>query len=330
MDFSKLKKTFVIAEIGQNHQGSLDTAKYLIKTAKDCGADCVKFQKSDIHEKFNKSALSRPYESPHSFGLTYGEHKRFLEFSEEEYRQLKEYACELGILFTASAMDVNSLDFLINLGVPFIKIGSGDANNYLLIEKAARSGIPLVVSTGMQGWDTVKEIHAIISKWHNNFALLHCISSYPTPLAQINLNCIKLYQSEFPDTIVGYSGHELGVHVIERHITLDKTQKGSDHKCSLDPKEFEDLVKGIRSVEMALGEPIKKFQECEKSCYEKLGKTLVYRRNLRKNHIVRRDDLNVKVAEPKGIDGAVIDDIIGKSLRKDVEEDQSVLSQDFL
>jgi len=163
---------YIIAEIGQNHQGSVDTAKQLIKVAKDCGADCVKFQKSDFSAKFTASVLSRRYDSPHAFGLTYGEHKRFLEFSVEQYKELIAYAQSLSIDFSASAMDeVNliikfetpeknifqklfhiyskvSLDVLVQLEVPFIKIGSGDANNFHLLVKAAKTQLPIIYSTG--------------------------------------------------------------------------------------------------------------------------------------------------------------------------------------
>jgi sialic acid synthase len=139
---------FIIAEIGQNHQGDVNIAKELIKMAKDCGADCVKFQKSDLPIKFTKSVLERAYDSPHAFGHSYGDHKRFLEFSPDEYRELMTYATSLNIPFSASAMDESSLDFLVKLGVPFIKIGSGDANNFLLLEKAAKTQLPVIYSTG--------------------------------------------------------------------------------------------------------------------------------------------------------------------------------------
>ena len=139
---------FIIAEIGQNHQGDVNVAKQLIKTAKDCGADCVKFQKSHLTTKFTKSVLERTYDSPHAFGNTYGDHKRFLEFSADQYQDLKQYAASLNILFSASAMDESSLDFLVQLGVPFIKIGSGDANNFLLLEKVAKTRLPVIYSTG--------------------------------------------------------------------------------------------------------------------------------------------------------------------------------------
>ncbi|KAJ8952931.1 hypothetical protein NQ318_006548 [Aromia moschata] len=335
------EKTFVIAEIGQNHQGDINLAKKLIKTALECGADCVKFQKSCLSEKFSKLALNRNYESPNSFGKTYGEHKAFLEFSQAQYRELQKYSDELGMFFTASAMDIKSLDFLANINVPFIKIGSGDANNLPLIERASQKDIPLVISTGMQDFATVKNIYRLVSRYHKKFALLHCISAYPTPYEDINLNVINLYKREFSDITIGYSGHELGIHIttaavalgskiIERHLTLDKTQKGSDHKCSLDPQEFHQLVNNIRTLESAMGQPIKIMQISELPCYQKLGKTLVYVKSLPKGHKLDFEELNVKVAEPKGIDGSKLSEVIGQMLVLDVEEDESVLSKHLL
>ncbi|KAG5892653.1 hypothetical protein JTB14_025447 [Gonioctena quinquepunctata] len=335
------EKTFIIAEIGQNHQGDLSTAKQLIKTAKECGADCAKFQKTDFHGKFNKEALDRPYTSSHSFGLTYGEHKAFLEFSENEFRALQEYAEDIGILFTASAMDTQSLDFLVNINVPFVKLGSGDANNFLLIENAARKNVPLVISTGMQSFNTVKEIYNLVSKYHKKFAILHCVSSYPAPFEDINLNVINLYKSQFSDIFIGYSGHELGTHIstaavalgcniIERHLTLDKNQKGSDHKCSLEPREFQELVFNIRTLEKAMGQPIKILRQSERPCYEKLGKTLVYAKPLKKGSKLDFHDLLTKVAEPKGIDGAEIWNTAGRLLSRDVFKDESVLPEHFM
>ncbi|KAJ8984650.1 hypothetical protein NQ317_009878 [Molorchus minor] len=307
----------------------------------DCGVDCVKFQKTCLEEKFNRTALNRLYDSPNSFGKTYGEHKSFLEFSEDQFKDLQKYAEKLEIFFTASAMDMKSLDFLADINVPFIKIGSGDANNFLLIEKAAKNGIPLVISTGMQTFDTVQQIYNTVSNYHKKFAILHCVSAYPTPFEDVNLNVINSYKKEFSDIPIGYSGHELGIHIsiaavtlgckiIERHLTLDKSQKGSDHICSLDPMEFKTLVDNIRTLEKAMGKNYKYVQNSELPCYQKLGKTLVYTKDLIKGHKLDIHDLNVKVAEPKGIDGAKLNLVIGKVLSVDVRHDDSVLSEHLL
>ncbi|XP_050524582.1 sialic acid synthase [Daktulosphaira vitifoliae] len=252
---------YIIAEIGQNHQGDIMMAKKLIKLAKKCGADCVKFQKTCINEKFTALALYQPYVSKNSFGATYGEHKQFLEFSDEQFRELKKYAVKkVGIHFTSSAMDLASLDFLLSLKVPFIKIGSGESGNVQLLEKAAKANIPLVISTGMQTLDDIHITYQVVNRYHNKFALLHCVSAYPTPPEEANINMIKTLRKCFPNIFIGYSGHEigscittasvaLGAKIIERHITLDRNMKGSDHICSLDPSQFSKLVRDIRYIE---------------------------------------------------------------------------------
>ncbi|KAJ0050617.1 hypothetical protein NL108_004967, partial [Boleophthalmus pectinirostris] len=246
----------------------------------DCGADCAKFQKSELECKFNKRALERPYNSKHSWGKTYGEHKRYLEFSHDQYRELKKYAQEIGIFLTASGMDEMATEFLHELGVPFFKVASCDANNFLYLEKAATKGRPLVISSGMQSMETMRRVYQTVKKHNQNFTILQCTSAYPLDPKDAHLNVIKEYQKEFPDIPIGYSGHEQGIYIsvaavamgaklVERHVTLDKTWKGNDHEASLDPSELAELVRAIRLVEMALGSPTKLMLPSEKNCHDK-------------------------------------------------------------
>ncbi|KAL5274532.1 NANS family protein [Megaselia abdita] len=341
---------FFIAEIGQNHQGNLKVAKQMILEAKRIGCDCVKFQKSDLNAKFTKTALERVYISKDSWGETYGDHKRFLEFSIEEYKELQEYADTVGILFTASAMDEQSLEMLDSLKVPFIKIGSGDANNFKLLKKAAQLQAPLIISTGMQTINTVKEIARIMEvAQKTNFALMHCVSSYPTSPNNCRLKTIPLLQKMFPNVHIGYSGHEIGIEIssaainlgariIERHFTLGKGQKGSDHKCSLLPEEFEELIHRTRLGYQPVGQEVsvalediedKIILDCEMNCRNKLGKSLVYKRALNKDDVIQEDDISVKVSEPFGITGEQVFEVIGKVLKRNVREDDNVYFTDF-
>lgn len=206
------EKIFIIAEVGQNHQGDIELAKRMIASAKENGADCVKFQKSCLCEKFTWSALNRPYNNPNSWGRTYGEHKKHLEFTIEQYKLLQAYANEVDILFTASAMDIISLRQLNDLNVPFIKIGSGDANNIPLIVEAAQMSVPLVISTGMQTEEIIGQIVKIMREnGKKNYCLMHCVSSYPTQPEDAYLRLLELYREWFPDVLLGYSGHEQGI-----------------------------------------------------------------------------------------------------------------------
>lgn len=206
------QRIFVIAEIGQNHQGDIEIAKRMIADAKAAGADCVKFQKSCLNEKFTKNALTRTYDGPNSWGRTYGEHKEYLEFSIEQYKLLQAFANEQNIIFTASAMDIQSLQDLEDLNVPVIKIGSGDANNIPLLEKAATFQTPLIISTGMQDERMVQRIVEIMhTNGKKNYCLLHCVSAYPTLPQHVNLRLLCTYRESFPDICLGYSGHEQGI-----------------------------------------------------------------------------------------------------------------------
>ncbi|XP_034399360.1 N-acetylneuraminic acid synthase a [Cyclopterus lumpus] len=329
---------FVIAEIGQNHQGDIEIAKKMIKMAKDCGADCAKFQKSELDHKFNKKALERPYTSVHSWGETYGEHKRHLEFSHEQYRELQKYADEVGIFFTASGMDEMAVEFLHEINVPFFKVGSGDNNNFPYLKNTAMKGRPMVVSTGMQSMETIRRVYKTVKEHNPNFVMLQCTSAYPLEPEDVNLRVLTAYQKEFPDIPIGYSGHEsginisvaavaLGAKVIERHVTLDKTLKGNDHTASLLPSELAEMIRSIRLVERALGTGNKQMLPCEKPCFDKLGKSLVAKVRIPKGTVLTQDMLAVKVAEPMGIAAEDIFKMVGKTVTKDVEEDESLLPE---
>ncbi|XP_068448509.1 sialic acid synthase-like [Clinocottus analis] len=329
---------FIIAEIGQNHQGDIEIAKKMIKMSKDCGADCAKFQKSELEHKFNKKALERPYTSTHSWGKTYGEHKRHLEFSHEQYRELKKYAEQVGICFTASGMDEMAVEFLHELNVPFFKVGSGDTNNFPYLQKTAMKGRPMVVSSGMQSMDTMRRVYKTVKEHNQNFAILQCTSAYPLEAEDVNLRVLTEYQKEFPDIPIGYSGHEsginisvaavaLGAKIIERHVTLDKTWKGNDHHASLLPSELSELVRSIRLVERALGTGVKEMLPCEKPCHDKLGKSLVAKIKIPKGTVLTQDMLAVKVAEPMGVAAEDIFKMVGMIVTEDVEEDESLLPE---
>ncbi|KAM9314124.1 N-acetylneuraminate-9-phosphate synthase-like [Pholidichthys leucotaenia] len=327
---------FIIAEIGQNHQGDIEIAKKMIKVAKDCGADCAKFQKSELEHRFTNKALARPYVSKNSFGKTYGDHKRHLEFSHEHYRELKKYAEEVGIFLTASGMDEKAVDFLHELNVPFFKVASADTNNLPYLEKTAKKGRPMVISSGMQNMETMRQVYKTVKKHNPNFTILQCTSAYPLAPENVNLRMITEYQTEFPDIPIGYSGHEsgieislaavaLGAKVLERHITLNKTWKGSDHEASLDPGELAELVRCVRVVERSLGSCIKQMLPCEHACHDKLGKSVVAKGKIPKGTIITLDMLAVKVAEPMGVPPEDIFQLVGKTVIDDVEDEDSVM-----
>ncbi|KAL3996198.1 taste receptor type 1 member 3 [Sarotherodon galilaeus] len=293
---------FIIAEIGQNHQGDIEIAKKMIKMAK-------------------QASLGAPYNSKHSWGKTYGDHKRHLEFSHDQYRELKKMAVE----------------FLHELDVPFFKVASCDANNFPYLEKTAKKGRPMVISTGMQSMETIRRVYKTVKEHKQNFTLLQCTSAYPLDPKEVNLSVIKTFQEEFPDVPIGYSGHEQGIYitvaavgmgakVVERHVTLDKTWKGNDHEASLEPSELAELVRAIRLVETAMGSPVKQMLPCEKTCHDKLGKSVIAKVAISKGTVLRLDMFAVKVGEPKGIPPENMQNLVGKKIKVDVKEDDSILA----
>ncbi|CAJ1054215.1 Hypothetical predicted protein [Xyrichtys novacula] len=329
---------FIIAEIGINHQGDVEIAKKMIKMAKDCGADCAKFQKSILEYKFNKRALERPYNSKHSWGASYGEHKRHLEFNKEQYEELQKYANEVGIFFTASAMDEMAVEFLDDMNVPFIKVGSNDTNNFPYLEKTAKTGRPMVVSSGMQSLETMRKVYKTLKKHDVNFTILQCTSCYPLEVQDVHLRVIPEYQKEFPDIPIGYSGHEsgigisigavaMGAKVLERHVTFDKTWKGNDHAASLEPSELAEMIRSIRALELAFGNGYKQIWPCEEPFRRKLGKSVVARVKIPKGETLTEKMLTVKVAEPIGIPAEEIYELLGKTVQQDIEQDDSVLPE---
>lgn len=333
---------FIIAECGQNHQGDINIAMDMIyKVAHEIKADCVKFQKSDLNKKFNYKALNRPYLSQHSWGSTYGQHKTHLEFTDEQFHNLQLYALNQGIIFASSAMDINSIEFLVQMDLPFLKIGSGDVNNFPLLQVAASKNKPLIISTGMHDIHVIQQSYSLVSSINSKIGLLHCVSSYPTPFEEINLKVLTDYQNRFPLAVIGYSSHDqgnevsigavaLGAKIIEKHYTLDKSMKGTDHSSSLNTNQFCNLVNQIRNVEQALkGTGIKQRCECEASCYKKLGKSIVSSKYLLKGTQITHDSIDIKVTEPFGIEAHEINKIIGKKLKNDIGFDESIEYEDL-
>ncbi|XP_075458563.1 N-acetylneuraminate-9-phosphate synthase isoform X2 [Ascaphus truei] len=231
-----------------------------------------------------------------------------------------------------------AVEFLHELSVPFFKVGSGDTNNLPYIKKTAQKGRPMVISSGMQSMDTMRRVYEIVKPINPNFCILQCTSAYPLRPEDVNLNVMKEYQSAFPDIPIGYSGHEsgiaitvaavaLGAKVVERHVTLDKTWKGTDHQASLEPAELAELVRSIRTVEKAMGSTIKRLLPCEMACHNKLGKSVVAKVRIPAGTVLTLKMLTVKVAEPHGFPPEEIFDLEGKTVKRVIEEDETVIEE---
>ena len=331
--------TFVIAEIGINHQGDVDIAKKLITKAKEAGADAVKFQKRTITRILTKEGLEMPYDNRNSFGKTYGEHKYALELSEDDYRELLSFSTNFDVEFLASGWDEESIDFLDELGVSFFKMASADLTNFPLLEHVAKKGKPMILSTGMADMNIVKAAVDLVGKFNNQIGVLQCTSTYPAQFSEINLNVIHTYQQEFPNTVVGYSGHEhgiaipiaavaLGARIVERHFTLDRTMKGGDHAASLEPQGFTKMVRDIRHIEDAMGIFQKEVQESELSVFKKLAKSIVSNMDIPENTPITREMLTTK-GPGNGINPMKMNDIIGKTVKTNIAEDMVIKEEDI-
>lgn len=323
--------TFVIAEVGINHNGEVELAKQLIDAAVEAGADAVKFQKRTIEELLTKEGLERPYDSPNAFAPTYGEHRKKLEFSEDEYKELLDYTEEKGILFFASVWDHGSTDFMNRLGVHAYKIPSADVINYPLLEYVAQKNKPVLISTGMSTLEEVEGAVRTIAPHNNRIIIFHCISLYPAPEDKIDLYVMDVLKRRFRPHPVGYSGHESdllptlaavarGAHIIERHLTLDKTMKGSDHSGSLEPDEFKELVYSIRRIENILGKKRKIIYEELEPLRTKLAKSIVAKVDIPKGAKISKDMLTAK-SPGDGIPPYKIKELIGKRAKADIAAD---------
>ena len=254
--------TFVIAEIGINHNGDINIAKQLIKHAFEAGCDAVKFQKRTIDVVYTKEELSMPRET--TFGTTNGELKNGLEFCNDEYAEIDRYCKELGIIWFASPWDEEAVDFIENFNVACYKLASASLTDDNLLKHVRSKHKPIILSVGMSTEDEIK--HAVEILGENELILLHTVSTYPAKIENLNLNAMKTLIELYPDVPIGYSGHErellpsiaavaMGACVIERHFTLDKTMWGSDQSASIEPQEMKKMICDIRSVEKAMGRP---------------------------------------------------------------------------
>src|SRR6266508_3952070 len=229
---------YVIAEIGHNHQGSLEQAKAMLTMAKDCGVNAVKLQKRANRTLYTREFFEQPYDNEFSFGPTYGEHREALELGRDEYVQVQRYAREIGITFFATPFDFESADFLAELDVPAYKLASADLVNTPLLRHVAAFGKPMLLSTGGATTEDVDRAVEVVAPINRQLCILQCTASYPADYAELDLRVIETYRERYPDFVIGYSGHQngismalvaymLGARVIEKHFTLNHAWKGT-------------------------------------------------------------------------------------------------------
>ena len=322
---------YVIAEIGHNHQGSVDKAREMFREAKLAGAHAVKLQKRDNRGLYTRAAYNKPYDNENSFGATYGEHREFLEFGLKAYKELQAYAAELGIDFFSTAFDRASADFLEALDVPAYKIASGDLKSTPLLKHVAKFGKPMIVSTGGATLDDVKRAYDTIMPINPQLAILQCTAGYPAAFEELDLRVIGTYREHFPKAVIGFSSHDngiampvaaymLGARVVEKHFTLNRAMKGTDHAFSLEPVGLRKLVRDLDRTFKAMGDGQKKIYESERAPIIKMGKSLVIGRDLPAGHVLTAEDIVMK-SPGGGIPPYDLEKVLGRVTLKPLFED---------
>ena len=339
-DFLDNDKTFIIAEVGVNHNGNIKKAKKLIDAAAEAGVDAVKFQTFNTDKLVTKNAPKANYqnETTNQNESQYDMLKK-LELSKNDHEVLIKYCKKKNIKFMSTPFSFDTVDLLEEVDIDLYKIGSSDTNNLPLLKYIAEKDKPIILSTGMSTLTEVSEaVDTILSIGNERLVLLHRVSNYPAQYENINLKAMETMKKAF-NMEVGYSDHTLdievpiaavarGAKVIEKHFTLDKSMEGPDHKASLNPLELKKMVKSIRNVEKALGRLIKKPSVNEKQNKKTVRKSLVINKEKSKGDIIKENDIEIK-RPGTGIEPKYLDIIVGMKLINNTNKDQVLHWDDF-
>jgi sialic acid synthase len=326
---------YVIAEIGHNHQGNVETAKELFRAAKECGVNAVKLQKRDNKTLFTREMFNKPYENENSFGATYGEHREALEFGLKEYKELQKYAKEIGITMFATAFDFKSADFLHELRMPAFKLASGDLTNIPLLKHIAAFKKPMILSTGGGTMADVERAYEAIMPINQQLCIMQCSAGYPPAYEEINLRVISTFRERFPNVVIGFSAHDsgiamalagyvLGSRMVEKHFTLHRAMKGTDHAFSLERSGMRRMVRDMQRARIALGDGVKRSYPSEKAPLLKMAKKLVAARDLPEGHRLTRHDVAIK-SPSDGLPPWELDNVIGKVITRALAEDDNIV-----
>jgi len=342
--------TYVIGEIGQNHNGSVDLAKLLVEIAARPvkeqlfgldlkPMDAVKLTKRDLKEELSASQMARPYNSPHSFGKTYGEHRAFLELSDEEHYEVYKYAKSYNLDFVETLCSKGCLTLLKLFTPDRLKVASRDLTNLPLLDLMAETKIPIILSTGMAGKKELDDAINVITKHHDNISILHCVSQYPTEPKNANLKTITYLQKNYPQYTVGYSDHTIGISapiaavamgakIIEKHITIDRNMKGTDQAGSLGIDGIYRMMRDIRIIEMSMGEEDIFIDPSVKAAKEKLERSIATKREIKAGEKITEDDIHL-LSPGDGFKWHEKDAVVGKIAKRDIPKDE-IIYPDFI
>ncbi len=343
-----MQKTYIIGEIGQNHNGSVDLAKLIIDLASRevsnqyfgvtyPGMDAVKLTKRDLEQELTKSEMNRVYNSPNSFGKTYGEHREYLELSDKEHFEIYKYAKLKGLDFVETLCAPGTLS-LLNLFTPDkLKVASRDLTNLPLLSAMAETKIPMILSTGMGGKKEIDDALETITVYHSNIAILHCVSQYPTEPQNVNLNTIIYLQKNYPEYIIGYSDHTIGIatpvaavamgaRIIEKHITIDRRLKGTDQAGSLGPDGVNRMIRDIRILDESIGVEDVFIAEGVVEAKAKLERSVASKRKLSKGEVISENDIHL-LSPGTGFKWSERSRVIGKTVVEDIEENEIITAK---
>lgn len=343
--------TYIIGEIGQNHNGSVDIAKLIAElvarpvrdeaTGLDLAPmDAVKLTKRDLREELSAEQMARPYLNANSFGPTYGEHRAALELSDEQHLEVYTYAKSLGLDFVETLCSPGCLSLLRLFTPDRLKVASRDLTNLPLLEAMAETRIPIILSTGMAGREELDTALDVITRRHSDIAILHCVSQYPTMPGNLNLRTITYLLRHYPQYVIGFSDHTIGIaappvavgmgaRIIEKHITIDRRMKGTDQRGSLGPDGVNRMVRDIRLTERWLGREDLYQDPAVGEARAKLERSVATRRDLPAGHVVSADDIHL-LSPGDGFRWVERDKVIGHRLARPVAADSIIHPADLL
>ena len=331
------ERSFIIAEVGQNHQGNEEKAlKYIEKFAM-AGADAIKFQKRDNDVLFDKASLVRQYENPNSFGKTYGEHRKKLELDPGFYKELKAECNRVDVKFMVTPFDEPSLEMLTKLDIDIFKIASFDLGNIPFISLIAELKKPVVLSVGGGKHSEIASSIDCIFDYHTDVSVLHCVSEYPCPAHHLGLQNIEKLKDLYPNVSIGLSDHFNGIlsgpvgymkgaRVFEKHVTFDRSQAGSDHAFSLEPEGFTRFCRDIRRVSTMLPSKLEETIGTE-DVFKKLGKSLVAKIDLEKGDVLSKSMLTSKIISEEGIPVRESSQVIGRTVKSPIKRHSTILPE---
>ena len=345
-----MKETYIIGEIGQNHNGSVDLAKLIVDlvsrpikeeafgiTLKPMNA--VKMTKRDLSEELADSQMNKIYDSPNSFGRTYGEHRAFLELSDEEHFEVYKHAKSLGLDFIETLCAKGCLSLLKLFMPDKLKVASRDLTNLPLLEALAETKIPIILSTGMAGKRELDEALDVITKYHSDISILHCVSQYPTRPENLNLRTITYLKKHYGQYKIGFSDHTIGIsapvvavgmgaEIIEKHITIDRRMKGTDQAGSLGPDGVNRMVRDIRYTELSLGVEDIYIEKSVESSKIKLERSIATMHNMATGETIKSDDIHM-LSPGDGFKWDEKEKVIGKVVKHDIKANEIIYPDDI-